>query len=68
MNNDIVKPLYYEVYLQDTRKPYLELIPIGYVKTLEEAKNVTKMFRDCIERNPEQNGQTVFFRAVIKKQ
>lgn len=68
MKNDIVKPSYYEVYMQDTRKPYLELTPIGYVKTLEEAKSVTKMFRDSIERNPEQNGQTVFFRAVIKKQ
>lgn len=72
-NNELAIPLYYEVYLQDLLHDYIALTLLGTARTIEEARNCCKLFREAIETAhvrdlPDVRSRyTVFFRPVVKE-
>ena len=61
--NQILVPKKYELYMQDLSKDFLELTFLGYVRTLSEAKNMCKVFKEVLLNS----NKTVFFRCVVEQ-
>lgn len=49
MAERVAIPEIYEIYQQDLTKDYLSLIPMGFVRTIEEARAMCKVFSDVDE-------------------
>lgn len=71
-NKKLAIPLCYEIYKQDLLHDYIDLELLGVVRTIEEARNCCKLFREAIETSqarglPDFRSRfTVFFSPVVK--
>ncbi len=60
MNEEILVPKRYNVYMQDLSSDYLELKLLGYVRTISEARTMVIAFKESFEKLNMSN-TTVFF-------
>lgn len=65
--NELVKPIGYEIYLQDFSKPYVCLELLGYCRSQSEAINCVKLFREALSKEENGANKTVLFRPIIKR-
>jgi len=63
---DIAIPEKYEIYMQDLSKQYIDLKPMGFVKTIEEAQTMCKVFAEC-DAETKKGLHTYLFRCVAMK-
>lgn len=56
-------PTRYEIYLQDLSKPYIDLTPVGYVHTIEEARTMCKALREADKEMCDRGVHTYLFKC-----
>lgn len=75
MKSNVAIPLKYEIYLQDLSHDYQDLTLLGHAKTIEEARNCCRLFKDAlfthqargVDIGKNLNNCTIIFRPILKK-
>lgn len=59
---ELLVPEQYEIFMQDLSKPHIELTLLGTVRNIDEARAMTKMFREAFAKT--NKDATVVFRHI----